>query len=130
MLKIILFVAITIAVSNALFEERPRVYCSLIEDKSECNKTPECMYTNIDLTHVYKAETDFNLCYDKTFVINSLKVSLRPESYTSMTDKELASEAGISEAVDLKNPTDISKVVNKLIENAKIKFIVKFEYLE
>ena len=103
--------------------------CSLIFDKEECNKIDECMFSIIvTAANLYPGvEKTIRKCFEKEFILKSIKSEVFHSDFYSRKDNELVEKAGLDE-MDLEKPKNIEKLVQTLIENKEISFFEKFLY--
>ena len=85
------------------------------------------MFVEMRMMKVYQVNPVLKMCYDKRFIINSIKMSLHPEDFTKLTDEELLEEVDLgSENLNLNESLSIDILVNTVIGDGKIKHITEF----
>ena len=124
-MKTIFFTLIILLITQKTFELR----CSLIFDKEECNINDECMFSIIVTSaNLYPGvEKTIRKCFEKKFILASIKAEVFHSDFFSRKDKELVEKAGLS-AMNLENPKNIEKLVQTLITKKEISFFEKFLY--
>ena len=116
--------------ASQLYEGSTDPFCSLRETQMECHDNKNCMFTEVQLDDTYGLDKKpITMCYHKDFIVNSMKSTIFPANYDEISDKEMLQYAELEADLDLANPGNIEALVNRLMEQRKIKFIVHFKYL-
>ncbi len=89
------------------------------------------MWVNIEAKAIYEGESTLRQCYNKVFILNSMKAQLFYKDYTSATNKQLLTKAGIAD-IDKKliNSKDIEYLVQTLIKKKLVNFFDSFDFEE
>ena len=118
--------------AKTILEPEPldSIYCSLIFDKDSCSKNTNCMYVEISFSKFYKSIDHKKMCYNKSFIINSMKARIFPENFMSISESKLLEEAKIDLDTDLRIAKNIVNLMNRLVELNKLDFINSIALLE
>ena len=98
-------------------------YCSLIESREDCLQNQNCIFAEIRFKKFYKISDSRRLCYNKQFIVRSMKARIFPVDFMDTPDARLLEMAKLDTKTDLNISENIRTLVNELISQNKIDFI-------
>ena len=126
----IIIITILLHLKNSLFQNKNHKSCISIKDKTECNKTENCIQTIIQTRKVYYKKYKMKKCLEIDYLIGSIKLDLFPDQFNNKKIEDLAKLAEIEYKLDFKKKGNIVFVIKKLITLGKVSIFKSITYDE
>lgn len=126
----LLFPLALLAASPSPLNKLTTDLCSLLQTLEECKANSRCLMAKVVVATLGNTRKETTTCYNKQFLIRSVKAHLFPQNFHVVSDDPMGAMAYLPRALDFEKDLNIDMLINRLINLKRLTFLHSFELVK